>query len=133
MRQFAARLEAFESRGVSIVAVFHSPVEALGGFARGQAPLPYPVLADPRRQAYRAWGVSGGLVTIFRPSSWRRAWEARRHGYRPRWRDALRDGIGVCPGDFLIGADGVIARVRYGRHFTDSLLPEDALRWVREA
>ena len=72
------------------------------------------------------WSLATGLAL-------RRTHEARRAGLRPKWRDALRDGIGGNPADFLIGPDGTIVRARYGRHFADGLAPEAALEWIDAA
>lgn len=132
MRQFAARGEEFSARGVSLVRVFHSPVPALAALEPLARGAPLTVVADPRRDTYRAWGVGSSALSLLRPAAWSRAREAARGGHRPRWRDALRDGIGVSPADFLVAAGGRLARVRYGRHFTDSLAVDAALEWIDE-
>ncbi|HJO27467.1 MAG: hypothetical protein CMK00_01025 [Planctomycetes bacterium] len=130
MRQFAARHLEFRGHGVELVRAFHSPVAALADFVSGPEAVPFPILADPERKAYGAWGVDGGLAALLSPAAWRRARAAARAGYHPRWRDALRDGIGICPADFLIGADGRLERVHYGANFTDSTPVDDALAWL---
>lgn len=132
-RQFAARHAEFVRRGVDLVHLFHSPAPALADFAVGEQKVPFPVVADPGRVAYRLYGVGAGLSSLWSlltGVALRQIHEARRSGLRPKWRDALRDGIGGNPADFLIGADGRIERARYGRHFADSLEPEEALAWI---
>ncbi|MBM4014296.1 MAG: redoxin domain-containing protein [Planctomycetes bacterium] len=129
-RQFAARHAEFAARGVALVRLFHSPPEALQELVRGERAVPFTIVADPERVAYRAFGVGGSLFALLRPGALARIREARTHGLTPRWRDALRDGIGGCPADFLIGADGRLRAVRYGRHFADSLAPAAALGWI---
>lgn len=132
-RQFAARHQEFVRRGVALVRVFHSPPEALRTFAEGPTAVPFPVVADPGRSAYRAYGISSSWLALLRPGALARIREARAHGIKPRWRDALRDGIGGCPADFLVRADGRLLAVHYGRHFADSLTPAAALAWIDAA
>jgi hypothetical protein len=117
------------------VRVFHSPAEALRDFAFGERPLPFPVLADPRRAVYRRFGVSGSLlvlVSLLSRTTRARVQAARGSGLRPRWRDVFRDGIGGYPADFLIDPEGRVARVRYGRHLADSIPVAGALAWIDE-
>ena len=135
-RQFAARHADFERLGATLVHVFKSPVEALAPLGSGAARVPFDVVADPGRVAYRLYGIPGSLLSLWSLLTRRglaRALEARRAGLRPRGRDALRDGVGGSPADFLIGPDGGILRAHYGAHFTDSVLPATALAWITEA
>lgn len=116
-----------------MVHVFRSPVAALAAFGVGPHKVPFPVVADEKRVAYRLFRVPTGISSLWSlltGHALRRILEARRAGLKPRWRDALRDGIGGNPADFLIGPDGTIVRARYGRHFADSLLPAEALEWI---
>ena len=135
-RQFAARHAEFERLGTTLVRVFKSPVAALAPLGSGEARVPFDVVADPGRVAYRLYGISGSLLSLwslFARRGLARVVEARRAGLRPRRRDALRDGIGGSPADFLIGPDGGILRAHYGAHFTDAVLPAAALGWITEA
>ena len=135
-RQFAARHAEFARLDATLVQVFKSPVAALAPLGRGDARLPFDVVADPERVVYRLYGIPGSLLSLrslFTRRGLARALEARRAGLRPRWIDALRDGVGGSPADFLIGPDGGILRAHYGAHFVDSVLPATALEWIREA
>ncbi len=116
--------------------VFKSPVAALAPLGSGEARVPFDVVADPERVAYRLYAIPGSLLSLWSLLTRRgvaRSLEARRAGLRPRLRDALRDGIGGSPADFLIGPDGGILRAHYGAHFADSVLPAAALGWITEA
>jgi hypothetical protein len=128
VRQFAARHAEFERRGISLVRVFYSPRKALE-FAFGEEPLPFPVLADPDRQAYQAYGVEKSFWSLFKASAYSRVKTSRAHQLKPRWRDAIRDGFTGLPADFLVGGDQRILRVHYGTNHTDSLSPDHALSW----
>ena len=135
-RQFAARHAEFEQRGVAIVRIFRSPVQALQQHATGPHAVPFAVLADPKKGTYRLYGVGGGftwMLSLFRPATHARILQARREGLKPRWRDAIRDGMSGNPADFLIGRDGRIVRAHYGKHFADSVLPKAALAWIDAA
>ncbi len=132
-RQFAARHAEFVRRDVNVVRIFHSPAEALRDHAFGPHALPFPVLADPQKRVYREYGIRGSLLALFAPRALARIREARAHGIAPRWRDALRDGIGGSPADFLIGGDGKIVALHYGEHFADSIAPAAALAWIDAA
>ena len=132
-RQFAARHAEFVARDVALVRVFHSPAPALRDHAVGPHALPFPVLADPEKRVYREYGIGSSWLALLKPGALARIREARAHGLAPRWRDALRDGIGGTPADFLIGRDGKIVALHYGTHFADSTPPAAALAWIDAA
>jgi peroxiredoxin len=118
------------------VRVFHSPVDALRGYASGPGAVPFPVLGDPGREVYRRYGVGGSLrslFSLFRGGVRERFRLARASGLHSRFRDALRDGIGGNPADFLIGPDGRLLQVRYGEHLADSVPVAAALAWIDAA
>jgi hypothetical protein len=131
VRQFAARADEFERRGLPLVRVSHSPVGALRDYVEGPGAVPFAVLADPGRRVYRAYGIGASWLAFLRArGALGRVREATRTGLKPRWSDALRDGIGGSPADFLIDASGLLERVHYGAHHADSLTPETALAWI---
>ncbi|MSR47785.1 MAG: hypothetical protein EXS13_12110 [Planctomycetes bacterium] len=132
-RQFATSHAEFVRRDVVLVRVFHSPATALVSFAHGPHALPFTVLADPAKSAYRSWGVSSSWRALFSRAALGRIAEARSAGLSANWRDAWRDGIGGAPADFLIAANGNIAALHYGLHFADSITPAEALRWIDAA
>ncbi len=135
VRQFAQRKDEFYSRGVALVRIFHSPVESLRSFGKGEHAVPFPVLADPEKQVYRAYAVHRGVADVlamFKPSSLGRAWEAHRAGIRVRFRDSIRDGMTGRPADFLSDAEAKILRLHRGRTFTDSLRPDALHGWLDE-
>jgi peroxiredoxin len=132
-RQFAARHAEFARRGVAIARIFRSPIDALRDHASGPHALPFDVLGDPQKRVYRLFGVGASWLSLFTLAAGQRIREARGSGLRSHWRDALRDGIGGSPADFLIGADGRLLRVHYGEHFADSITPATALEWIDAA
>lgn len=130
MRQFAARHQEFLDAGVEIVRVFPSPLEAMTPYAEGSLRAPFPVLCDPQRRGFRAFGVEASWRGLLSREGWRRSLAASKQVDKPKWSDMFRDGIRGLPADFLIGADGRIVRAHYGEHFADGLTPDQAMAWA---
>ena len=95
--------------------------------------LPYPVLTDPRRETYRAYGLGRGSV--------RRVWGMRA---TKRYIEILREaGLGALRrptedtlqlgGDFVIGSDGILAWGFWGAGPDDRPSVDDLVIAVRDA
>ncbi len=130
MRQFAARYDDFRAAGVEVLRIFPSPLEAMAPYAEGSLRAPYPVLSDPKRQAFDAFGIERRWRGLLSREGWRRSMAASKQVAKPKWSDMLRDGIRGIPADFLVGADGRIERAHYGAHFSDGLTVSEALAWA---
>jgi len=107
-------------RSTDVVLVTFTDPNNLGASAQANA-LPFPVLADPDRSAYRAFGLGRGSVA--RVWGWRSArkyaellWahrSSRRPTNRParslpRRRGPTEDTLQLG-GDFVVGGDGTLA------------------------
>jgi hypothetical protein len=104
----AARYAEFQALGVGVVAVSMGRPEAVARYL-AERPLPFPVLADPEKRAYAAFGL--GRTTwgrMIRPGTAWRFVKAVLRGGRIRGvadgEDPLQTG-----GDFLIGPDRRLA------------------------
>src|SRR6516225_909320 len=75
LRSFAGRHQELADAGITEVVFFHSSAEALRGY---QALLPFAVIADPDKVAYREFGVETSLRAVADP----RAWSSALRGYR---------------------------------------------------
>jgi hypothetical protein len=100
-----------ERAGGAVVFVVHdAPERVRAGLLRG-LDLPWPVLVDLDRVAYRAWGLPrAAFRTIWLdPSAWGRYARLLLGGERLQrlGRDSLQLG-----GDFVVGPDGVVAWAR---------------------
>jgi hypothetical protein len=100
----AERFREFRELGVGVVAVSMSRPEGIARYL-AERPLPFPLLADPDRQAYAAFGLERTTwARIARPGVlWRYArLVAGRAKVRrvPEGEDPLQTG-----GDFLVDAD----------------------------
>ena len=133
VRQFAEDHAEFEKHDIGIVRMFHSPIDALALYQESGDAQTFPILADPDKRVYTVYGVAGSLLSLFSLTGMRRYFQARRKGFGVNLKHMFRDGMTTYPADILIRADGTIAGVHYGKHFSDSLQPQEALRWATES
>lgn len=129
LRSVARRHDELVTAGIREVAVFHSPAAELRPYV---ADLPFPVIADPGRRLYRAFGVESAPRALLDP----RAWPAIVHGITRDLVQVLRHrqptppkahgGRLGLPGDFLIAPDGRVLALKYGVH-ADDQWPVDAI------
>ncbi|PBC70768.1 peroxiredoxin [Streptomyces sp. TLI_235] len=123
LRSFAQRQAETAAAGVHEVAVFHSPADELRPYADS---LPFPLVADPDRTLYRAFGVERGARALLDPRAWptvaralaRSVPLALRGRERPPAARPLGGRLGL-PADFLLGPDGRLLAVHYGEHAAD--------------
>ncbi|MGW6567384.1 peroxiredoxin-like family protein [Streptomyces sp. NPDC054975] len=130
LRSFVRRYEEIEAAGIREVVVFHSPPEELRPHVDG---LPFPVVADPDKRLYAAFGVEASPRSLLSPRAWgpiARAvvlgtWAMLRGRARPPVRNPRGGRLGL-PADFLITPDGHVAAAKYGTH-ADDQWPVDEL------
>ena len=104
--------------GLAIAVVFDEPASVLAGMLR-ELELPYPVLVDRERTAYRAWGLrrAARRALITRPG-WIRGYLEALLG---RGESLARPGSDVLQlgGDFVVGRHGRLVLAHPQRHFDD--------------
>ena len=122
LRSFARGVSRLEAAGITSVAFFHSSAESLRPY---HAELPFPVVPDPERRWYRAFGVERSLRSVLDP----RAWAAGVRGLVQAPSNPLvgEGGHLGLPADFLIAPDGRLLDVRYGTHADDQWELEELL------
>ncbi|MBX7434002.1 AhpC/TSA family protein [Mycobacterium sp. Y57] len=124
LRSVARRHDEIRAAGVVEVAVFHSAADAL---RKHQSDLPFGVVADPERVLYREFGVGSSPASIAHP----RAWLAAVRGTRQQRSPTAGMGRGEdhfgLPADFLIGPDGALLAVKYGKHADDQWSVDDII------
>jgi peroxiredoxin len=131
LRGFAVRHTELRAAGVTEVALFHSPADELRPYAAG---LPFPLVADPGRELYRAYGVESGARALLDPRVWPTIARALtrslvlivRGRERPPATRPLGGRYGL-PADFLIGPGGRVLAVHYGSHAADHWSVDDVL------
>lgn len=128
VRSFARGLPRLEAAGVTSVAFFHSSAESLRPY---HADLPFPVVPDPGRIWYRAFGVERSLRSLLDP----RAWGAGVRGLvgAPSNPLAGEGGHLGLPADFLVASDGHLLGVHYGAHADDQWELEELLQRAQRA
>ncbi len=114
LRSFARGREPLAAAGLQTVAFFHSSAESMRPY---HADLPFPVVPDPERRWYRQFGVERSAAAALHPMA---MWSAIRGlvsaRSNPLHGEGGKDGL---PADFLVGPDGTILAVHYGRHAAD--------------
>lgn len=114
LRTFARGIERLAAARVQTVAFFHSSAETMRPY---HAELPLPVVPDPERRWYQRFGVERSALAGAHPKV---VWSAMRGlasvPSNPFRGEGGKDGL---PADFLVGPEGVILNVHYGRHAAD--------------
>jgi peroxiredoxin len=103
-----------------MVAVFQSPADKIRNYAGRQEP-PFPIIADPDRGLYKAYGVETSWTGMARAVVVRfpdliRAILAE--GFLP---GTIEGEVQRLPADFLIAPDGRVQCAYYGRDIGDHL------------
>ncbi len=79
--------------------------------------VPFPCLADPQRQGYKAFGLKrGSLWEVIGPAAVVRGLQAARKGHHIE--KVVGDAFQM-PGTFIIDGAGTIRYARYARHSGD--------------
>ena len=119
---FRRRAEELRAANIAVVMIFHSPAQDIIDLRRD---LPFPLVADPDRTLYRAFGVGKSPLFITHP----RAWNAlRREAAQGNKAERVHGGVMGLPADFLIEPNGTLLAAHYGRHADDSLTVDDLLQ-----
>lgn len=125
VRELARRADELTEAGIEVVAVFHSPSRKVRKALR-ELELPFPVIADPDKRLFEAYGVEQsmrGMVSTGVMKDYARATLA---GFlsRPVGHEG---GIRTHPADFLIDPTGAVRMAHYGVDYADSLGVDDVL------
>lgn len=136
LRSVAQRHEEIRAAGVREVALFHSSADDLRSY--GADELPFPVVADPDKRLYRAYGVESSPRALLDPRAWPSIIKGVlaslggiiRHRRRvpPMTPEGGRYGL---PADVLIASDGTVVACYYGTHASDQWSVDDLLAAAR--
>lgn len=122
--------EKLDAAGATVLFVVHDRPELVREGLLAGLDVPYPVLLDPGREAYTAWGLTRARAAQIwlDPNVWATYLRLLRQGERLR-----RPGIDTLQlgGDFIVDARGV---VRYARpqHRDDRPPVSELVRRLRE-
>lgn len=122
LRSFIARHDELVAASVLEVAVFHSTAQSMTEYG---AEAPFPLVADPSRALYRAFGVETSVMSILHPG----AWGAALKGIVTIGPSLPPPGDTPwgLPADFLIHPDGTIIACKYGSHAYDQWSVDEVL------
>lgn len=130
IHELIGKHETLKDRGLSMVAVFQSPTGSILEYV-GKQDIPFPVIPDPERDLYRAYGVESSWGGFFKAAA--RLPEmiaATRAGFRP---GRMEGKTAMVPADFLIGPDLVVEKAYYGRDIGDHMPIADIEAWLKES
>lgn len=124
LHDFAREYPRLHAGGLSAVAFFHSPARAIKRNA-GRKQYGFPLVPDPDQKIYSDFAVetswTGFLKSMMLPGFYRDWIRSMRHGF---WGGADPQ-MAKMPADFLVGPDGRLLLVHYGRDIGDHLpLPD---------
>jgi len=123
-------LAEFEAANVKLAVVSQSTAKSLATFHRWNA-KPYPILGDPERRLYRAFGLERTrLVEFLKPRVLWRYLRLLFTGTKLRSVYGSEDMLQLG-GDFLLAADGSILFGHASRESTDRPSVEQLLAAVR--
>ena len=131
LRTIVTRHDEIRSHGIREVVVFHSTAKEL---AKHEAELPFPLIADPKRELYQRFGVPRGAGSLLSGRALRAAMagEVAAFGSSTTKRGVLgpvkpTGGRFGLPADLLIAPDGRVAAVKYGQHAYDQWTVDELL------
>lgn len=117
MHELLQRHREFEQAGIQMVAVFHSPPGQIERYVGKQNP-PFPIVADPKMELYRLYGVKPNILGLFAMRNFSIAIKALFLGYFSRIPDRMPH---VVPADFLIDPEGLVYDAFYGAAVSDHI------------
>ncbi len=131
LRSIVTRHDEIRSHGIREVVAFHSTAKEL---AKHEAELPFPLIADPKRELYQRFGVERGAGSLLSGRALRAAMagEVAAFGSSTTKRGVLgpvkpTGGRFGLPADLLIAPDGRVAAVKYGQHAYDQWTVDELL------
>ena len=108
----------FKSKGLHLLAFFQSPHESIRKYV-GRQEAPFPIIADPDHEAYRAYGVETSWPAFFKGSlRLITVTSAAGKGFFPGKMEGKKS---LVPADFLIGPDLLVKKAYYGSDIADHM------------
>jgi len=129
MHQLMENYDALAAQNIEVIAVFESSNQVLNKYMTDYE-IPFPMIGDPQRLLYKAYGVEKSTRGIFRTLSNKEAKKHMKQG------EALfnkgtykKDGsMKQMQADFIIDAQGRIARMHYASFIGDHIPLEEVLK-----
>jgi len=117
IHEVLARYEEFTNAGIRLVGVFQSPPEKIAKYVAKKDP-PFNLIADPKLDLYRLYGVSPSVWGLFKPEVFSTTFKAMFKGIFP---GSIEGPVAMRPAEFLIDPEGLIWDAFYGRSVADHM------------
>jgi AhpC/TSA antioxidant enzyme len=136
LRAFVLRSDEIAAAGIHEVIVFHSSAADL---QRYQPDLPFPIVPDPDRELYRAFGAERSRSAVLSPRLWRHVPRILLGVIRRVWQEHQaprlfpHGGQLGLPADVLLDADGRVSAIGDGEHAYDQWTVDELLAYTRAA
>ncbi|WP_019011618.1 redoxin domain-containing protein [Deinococcus aquatilis] len=125
--ELAALAPLLAQQDIQLVSVWSGSVSALQDGLR-QAPLPYPVLADPTEATYARYGLSQSIKGVLNL----RHLSALTQHVQHLKTTTLQDERFRMPAEFLISRTGEIEHAHYAQYGADWFPTHQVLHWARQ-
>lgn len=117
--EYTRRYEGWNELDIEVIAIFSSPSEAVREFV-AKHPRPFRTVGDPDLELYNTYGIGSSAwgfikVILFKMSTIK---EGKRKGGKTNWTNPNRF---LLPADFIIGPNGKVLDVWYGKDQADHM------------
>ncbi|MET3106384.1 peroxiredoxin [Oxalobacteraceae bacterium GrIS 2.11] len=113
LHTFSKKAAALDAAGITEVILFHSSLEEMRKF---QNDLPFAMVADPRKEFYKQFGVETSWWASLHPKA---LWAAVKGILIGKIGLNMENGPVGLPADILLDATGTVVAVKYGAHADD--------------
>lgn len=117
--EFTKRFKEWDKLGIEVIAVFSSSPEEVKQFVT-KNPRPFRTIADPDLELYKQYGLKSSVIGFIRGLLLRipQARAGRKAGAKI---DLKNPNATLLPADFLIGFDGRVVDLYYGKDVGDHM------------
>jgi peroxiredoxin len=122
LQSFFKRSSEIEKAGIHEVIVFHA---SKGEMLKNVVDVPFDLIADPKRNLYRSFGVESSWKALFSLSALRQAMRGIRL-FGATLAPSMEAELGL-PAEFLINQNGQLVALNYGTHANDQWSVDDLL------
>jgi thioredoxin-dependent peroxiredoxin len=129
VHELKLNFRSLNRRGLEMIAFFQSPDESIRYYV-GKQEAPFPIVGDPERKVYEAYGVEASWSGFFKGSlRFPDLISAAVRGFLP---GRIEGDPSLLPADFLIDRDLTIREAYYGRDIGDHLSTHFIEKWLVE-
>lgn len=128
MAQLRSHRDEFESLRTRVLLISFSRSEGYGRKWLQETGAPFPLLLDPERRTYRAYGLRHSVARSWSP---RTLWYYVRAAFAGRKLHGIRGDPNQLGGDFIVDSDGIVRLAYRSRESVDRPPVADLLGLLR--